>query len=302
MNKVLITGASGLIGTELTNYLLKNNFDVIHLSRSRKNNSSVPTFIWDINKQYLEDGALDNVNHIIHLAGAGIADKRWTEKRKQEIIDSRTKSAELLFNEITKLDKKPDTFISASAIGYYGAITSKKIFTEEDKPANDFQGKVCQLWEKSADKFDELKIRTVKLRFGVVLSEKGGALKKMILPTKLGIGSALGSGKQYLPWVHVDDVVKIIKKSIGDQLMKGVFNVVAPSYNIYNDFAKTLAAVLKKPFFMPNVPSFVLKLIFGEMAQIILEGSRVSSQKIIDSGYEFQFPNLKNALEDLLKR
>ena len=300
MSRVLITGASGLIGTKLTEYLLKNNIDVAHLSRS-KNTSSVSTFIWDINKKYLEDGALDNVNHIVHLAGAGIADKRWTEKRKQEIIDSRTKSAELLFNHISKLNKKLDTFISASAIGYYGAITSEKIFIEQDEPANDFQGKVCKLWEKSADKFEEFGIRTVKLRFGVVLSAKDGALKKMILPTKLGVGSALGSGKQYFPWIHVDDVVKIIHKSIEDKLIKGVFNVVAPSNSNYNNFAEKLAKVMKKPFFMPNVPSILLKLALGEMSEIVLKGSRVSSEKLIESGYSFQFANLELALDDLLR-
>ncbi len=148
MNKVLITGASGLVGSALTKYLLDNNFEVVHLSRSKKSNSPVPIFVWDIKSEYLEEGALENVNHIVHLAGAGIADQRWTEKRKQEIIDSRTKSAELLFNGIRKLYHKPDTFISASAIGYYGAITSDKIFVEEDKPAEDFQGKVCKLWEE----------------------------------------------------------------------------------------------------------------------------------------------------------
>lgn len=300
MNKVLITGASGLVGSALTKYLLDNNFEVVHLSRSKKSNSPVPIFVWDIKSEYLEEGALENVNHIVHLAGAGIADQRWTEKRKQEIIDSRTKSAELLFNGIRKLYHKPDTFISASAIGYYGAITSDKIFVEEDKPAEDFQGKVCKLWEESADLFSGLGIRTVKLRLGVVLSKKGGALKKMILPSKFGFGSALGSGNQFLPWVHIKDVVNIISKSISDTKMLGPYNVVAPYYCNYNEFSKTLAQVLHKPYFMPNVPSILLKLAFGEMSAIVLEGSRISSEKLINSGYKFQFTNLETALKDLI--
>lgn len=300
MKKVLITGASGLIGSELADYLLKNNYEVVQLSR-RKSNEMFNTYIWDLEKNFIDSGAIENVDHIIHLAGAGIADKRWTPKRKQEIIDSRVQSAELLFNEISKLDKKPRSFITASAIGYYGAVTSEKVFKEDDSPANDFQGKVCKLWEESSKRFEELDIRTLQLRFGVVLSERGGALKKMVLPTKFGLGSALGNGNQFFPWIHIADVIGIIHKAIVDEQMQGAYNVVAPAHNTYNEFAKSLAEVLHRPFFMPNIPHWILKIVLGEMSQIILEGSRVSSQKIIDSGYEFRFTNLNYALADLLK-
>ncbi|MCB0744564.1 MAG: DUF1731 domain-containing protein, partial [Ignavibacteriae bacterium] len=159
---------------------------------------------------------------------------------------------------------------------------------------------VCIKWENAAIKFEDIGVRTVRLRFGVVLSEKGGALKKMLLPTKLGFGSALGSGNQFLPWIHIDDLIGIITKSISDESMKGAYNAVAPSFSNYNEFAKTMAEVMDKPFFMPNVPSLILKLIFGEMSKVILEGSKISSKKIIDSGYNFIFPNLKEALLDLL--
>lgn len=300
MKRVLITGASGLIGNALTDKLTKNNFEVVKLSRSRTNNSK-NVFIWDIENQFIEKEALEDIDHIIHLAGAGIADNRWTDKRKKVIIDSRVKSAELLYKEISKLDKKPETFVTASAIGYYGAITSDKVFTEEDPPANDFQGKVCKLWEASSKQFENLGLRTVQLRFGVVLSKEGGALKKMLLPTKLGFGSALGSGKQYFPWVHTEDTVNIIIKSINDDNMNGPYNVVAPSSTNYDEFAKALAEVLKKPFFMPNVPSFFLKLILGEMSEIILKGSRVSSNKIENTGFAFEFTDLNIALNNLLK-
>ena len=299
MNKILITGASGLIGSKLTSLLQKNNYEVIQLSR-RKSNGNIKTFLWDLNKNYIEQGALENVDHIIHLAGAGIADKRWTDKRKREIIDSRVKSAELLFNEIEKIEIKPKSFISASAVGYYGAITSDKIFTEEVQPGSDFVANVCQKWEESTKPFSDLGIRTVQLRFGVVLSPEGGALKKMLLPTKLGFGSALGSGRQYFPWIHISDAIAAVEKCIRDNDMKGAYNLVSPSTQNYNDFAKTLAEVLKKTYFMPNVPNFALKLVFGDMANIILEGSRVSSQKLIDSGFTFSFPDLKKALSNLL--
>lgn len=301
MSKILITGASGLIGTELSSFLSEKGYEIIHLSRNEKN-GKYKSFQWDIDAGYLEKEALENVDHIIHLAGAGIADKRWTTKRKQEIIDSRVKSAELLFNEISKLDKKPKSFISASAVGYYGVVTSDKIYLESDKSGNDFVAEVCKLWESSTKQFSDIGIRTVQLRFGVILSPNGGALKKMLLPTKLGLGSALGSGKQYFPWIHISDAISAIEKCISDEDIKGAYNLVSPSTNDYNSFAKTLAQTLQKSYFAPNVPSFVLKLIFGEMANIILEGSRISPNKIISTGYKFQYPNLHDALSNLLQR
>ncbi|MCB9210742.1 MAG: TIGR01777 family protein [Ignavibacteriales bacterium] len=301
MTKVLITGASGLIGSGLSKKLIAINFQVNHLSRSKKNIPNVSTFIWDLNKKEIDANSLKNVDVIIHLAGAGIAEKRWTDQRKKEIIDSRVESANLLYNEISKLDSKPKVFISASAIGYYGAVTSDKTFVESDPHANDFQGTVCKLWEESSKQFENLGLRTVQLRFGVVLSEKGGALEKMMLPTKFGIGSALGSGKQIIPWIHIDDVINIILESIKDENMSGTYNVVAPSKNNYNEFTKTLAKVMNKPFFMPNVPAFVLKLALGEMSEIVLEGSHISSEKIIQSGYEFKYPDLTKAFENLIK-
>jgi uncharacterized protein (TIGR01777 family) len=299
MSKILITGASGLIGTELSSYLLSKGFEVVQLSR-RKSTSAIKTYLWDLERNYIETGALNNIDHVVHLAGAGIADKRWTAKRKQEIIDSRVKSAKLLFNEMEKLEIKPKSFISASAVGYYGAITSEKIYSEDDKPGSDFVANVCMKWEESTRQFSELGIRTVQLRFGVVLSPKGGALKKMLLPTKLGFGSALGSGKQFFPWIHISDAINVVEKSIKDEQIRGTYNLVSPSYNDYDSFAKTLAKVLNKPYYIPNVPKFALKLVYGEMANIILEGSRISSKKLIDSGFDFNYPNLSEALSDLL--
>ncbi|MCB9211692.1 MAG: TIGR01777 family protein [Ignavibacteriales bacterium] len=299
MSKILLTGATGLIGNQLIPYLKKNNHQIVFLSRN-KSDQAKNIFKWDVSNNFIADDVFEGVEYIIHLAGAGIADKRWTEKRKKEIFDSRVKSAELLFNKVNKNKIQLKAFISASATGYYGTVTNDKIYKEKDTLGNDFLSDVCIKWETAALQFEGIGVRTVRLRFGVVLSEKGGALKKMLLPTKLGFGSALGSGKQFLPWIHIDDLIGIIAKSVSDESMKGVYNAVAPSFTNYNEFAKTLAEVINKPFFMPNVPSFALKLIFGEMSKVILEGSRISCQKLIDAGYNFNFPNLEEALIDLL--
>lgn len=301
MTKVLITGASGLIGSALSKHLTEQDYQVIHLSRT-KNNGPYKCFQWDIDNKKVEDGTFEDIDHVIHLAGAGIADKRWTQERKKQIIDSRVNSSNLLFNEISKLDKKPKTFISASAIGYYGTSTSDKFFSESDPPGNDFQAEVCRKWEEASLPFSEIGIRTLQLRFGVVLSKKGGALKKMLLPTKLGIGSGLGSGKQYFSWIHILDVVNIIDKCLVNLNVNGPYNVVAPNPLTNNEFAKELANVLNKPFFMPNVPAFALKILLGEMATVVLEGNRISSQKIIESGYKFNFSGIEEALENILSK
>ena len=299
MEKVLITGGSGLIGLHLADYLSSPNYELKLLSRKKNLNKS-NIYFWDLNSGQIEEEALTGIDHIIHLAGAGIAEKRWTAKRKKEIIDSRVKSSELLFNEVNKMYIKPKTFISASAIGYYGAITNEKIYTEVDNSGNDFQGEVCQQWESSSQKFSELGIRNIQLRFGVVLSAKGGALPKMMLPIKLGVGSALGTGNQFVPWIHIDDVARIIEKAILDEGISGPYNVVAPEYRTYNELVKIIAQKLEKPLFMPNIPSFILKLVLGEMSQIVLEGSRMSNKKIINSAYTFSFPILDKALSNLL--
>ncbi len=299
MEKVLITGGNGLIGSRLSSYLSSKNYEVRLLSRKKDlNNSSV--YFWDLDSGYIDEETLAGIDHIIHLAGAGIAEKPWTAKRKKEIIKSRVKTTELLFCEVNKMYIKPKTFISASAVGYYGAVTTDKIFTENDNPGDDFQGKVCRQWESESQKFGELGIRNVQLRFGVVLSAKGGALPKMMLPIKLWVGSAFGTGNQFIPWIHIDDVVKIIEKSIFDEAITGPYNVAAPEFKTNKEFTEALARELGKPLFLPKVPGFIFKLILGEMSQIVLEGSRISSEKIINSGYTFNYPTLDMALSNLL--
>lgn len=300
MEKVLITGGTGLIGSHLSKKLQENGYEVAILSRTKKIGSAIPTYMWDYNTSKIDKEAIDSVDFIIHLAGANISEKRWTTKRKQQILDSRVKSGELILNNIIEQKKEIKAFITASAIGYYGSITSDKIFVEEDNHFNDFIGNTCRLWEQSADKFQSIGIRTVKLRTGIVLTKKGGALAKMITPINYGIVALLGKGKQYLPWIHIDDLCDIYVKAIDNSKMKGAYNAVAPEHLSYKEFSKQLAIVFQKPSLNINIPSFIIKIIFGKMSEILLNGSRVSSNKLVKAGYNFKFPSIQNALTDLL--
>lgn len=297
-SKVLISGGSGLVGTHLSKILLAKGYGVAILGRTEKSEN---TYLWNIKTQEIEAGAIENADYIINLAGAGIADKKWTTKRKIEIIESRTKPIQLLFNKITKTNTNLKAFISASAIGYYGAVSNDSIFIEKDKVGNDFLAKICKHWEKEVVKFEEINCRTVVLRTGIVLTKNGGALEKIAKPIKMNIGSALGSGKQFVPWIHIHDLCNMYIKAIEDNEMSGVFNAVAPEHIRYKDFAKSIAKILNKPFFMPNVPKIVLKTFLGKMAIMLLEGSRISSDKIKNTGFKFEYPTVKNALTDLLK-
>jgi len=302
MERVLITGGSGLVGKHLNKKLTEKGYEVLILSRNKTQINKSNVFYWNPEKEEIDSEAIEKADYIIHLAGANIGEKRWVKKQKQVILDSRVKTANLILKTIKEKNLKPKAFISASATGYYGAITSNKEFTETDSSANDFLGKTCNLWEKSADEFTQVGIRTVKIRTGLVLSKKGGALYKMLLPVKIGFGSPIGSGKQIMPWIHIHDLCNIYIKAIEDIKMEGAYNAIAPEHLTNKEFMKTLATVLKKPFWFPNVPSFVLKILFGEMSQIILKGSRVSSKKIMKAGYDFEFTNLKTAFKNLLRK
>ncbi|WP_336688802.1 MULTISPECIES: TIGR01777 family oxidoreductase [unclassified Chryseobacterium] len=296
---VLITGANGLVAKELSKKLEKD-YTVRFLTRKKQNSND---FEWDIKKGIIDEKAFENVSHIIHLAGANISEKRWTDERKKELISSRVDSAGLLLKTLQKNNIRLKSFISASGINYYGTKTTEKIFTENDGPGNDFLSEVVILWEKAADDFKEQNVaeRVVKVRTAVVLSEKDGALKKMLPPVKMGIGSPIGTGKQYMPWIHINDICSIYEFALKNSELDGAFNANSPQHTTNENLTKNMAEVLHKPLFMPNVPAFVLKLMFGELSEALLEGSRASSEKIQKAGFQFDFPELKRALEDLLK-
>ncbi|HID38768.1 MAG TPA: TIGR01777 family protein [Calditrichaeota bacterium] len=296
---VLITGGSGHIGSRLTTVLLKSGYRVIWLSRRDASVNNVTVYKWDLARKQINLQAIEQTRIIIHLAGANIGAKRWSSKRKQEIVNSRVKSAELLLQSVQKSGQRLEAFISASAVGYYGAQTRGEAFSEEDQPSDDFLATTCRLWEEAADRFSAVAERVIKIRCGVVLDRRQGALPKMALPVKLGIGSPLGSGKQFVPWIHIDDIVAIYGKAVEDPTMTGVYNAVAPHPIKNASLLRELARVLHRPFFMPPLPAFLLKRLLGEMSGLLLEGSPVSAEKILKAGYQFRFENLTEALKDL---
>lgn len=295
MSKILISGASGLIGTRLTELLVQHGHKVSHLGR-RKKAGEIPSFVWDVDKGTMDEQALKDVDTIIHLAGAGVADKRWSAKRKQEILESRIKSTALLARYI---DKYPNvkTVVSASAIGYYGFGHDTE-FTEESKPGDDFLARVVKAWEDEIDKIRNR--RVVKLRIGIVLSEKGGALKEMTTPIRWYVGAPLGTGRQYMSWIHLDDLCRMFIMAIEDTSLHGAYNATGPYATANYDLTRAIATTIRKPLLLPSVPAFVLRILLGEMAAIVLNGCIVSSKKIQQAGFTFQYPSLEGALENLL--
>lgn len=293
--RVLVTGGSGLVGRQLTALLIKNNYEVAILSR-KKNNGELKSFFWDYENNILDPEAIEFADIIVHLAGEGIANKRWTNNQKTKIEESRTKTTKLLFETVKKAKRKPHTIISASAIGIYGISASDKVFVEDDKSANDFISQLVVKWEAAVDEFKTIGIRTVKFRIGIVLSKEGGALAKIMIPIKLGIGSAIGTGRQFMPWIAIDDLIRMFLFATQNKI-EGVFNAVSPQHISNFEFSKAIANHLNKPFFMPKVPAFLLKLMLGEMSQIILTGNKVSSIKIDDLGFEFNFKNINEFLK-----
>jgi uncharacterized protein len=298
---VLITGGSGLIGRYLTSLLLEKGYSVSHLSRGRGYPGRVRVHGWAPEKEVLDPVVFTGIDYVIHLAGANIGSKRWTEQRKCEIINSRVTSSRLIYKTITDNNLSIKAFISASAIGYYGSVTSERIYTENDAPDDDFLGTTCRQWEESADLFEKSGIRTVKIRTGVVIEKSDSALSKFLGAARFGIFPVLGNGKQYMPWIHIIDLCNIYLKAIEDNQMIGPYNAVAPDHTDNKRFVKTLASVMKKSYFSMPVPSLFLRLTMGEGSVIALKGSRVSSERIISAGYSFIYPDLESAIGDAIK-
>jgi uncharacterized protein len=297
MHKVLITGASGLIGSHLTSMLVKKGYAVAHVGRIKRS-GPVPNFIWNVEAEEIDDAAFDGVDAVVHLAGAGVAEKLWTVKRKQEIVESRTRSTALLARHLQK-HQQVKTVISASGINYYACGLTDQVFTETSQPGSDYLAKVVEAWEKAADGIENK--RVVKLRTGIVLSKEGGALKEMMRPVVWGVGAPLGSGRQFLSWIHIDDLCRIYVKALEDTTLQGTYNAVAPGAVTNRAFIKSVAKTINRPLWLPAIPEFALKLVLGEMADMVLKGCVVSPAKIQQTGFVFQFDSLDKALNNLLK-
>lgn len=296
---VLITGASGLIGSRLTTLLQQDGHQVKHLVRSKKA-THVPTFLWDVDRRQLDANALASTDAMIHLAGAGVADQRWTNARKTEILESRTQSTRLLFDAVQRNQNGIRAIVSASAIGIYGFQNGNAFLDEQANFGNDFLADVTTRWEREVDRFQELGIRVVKLRIGIVLSDKGGALAEIAKPVKNFVGAAIGSGNQHVSWIHIDDLCHMFIHAIKTPSMIGAYNAVAPNPVTNRELTKEIANSLHRPLLLPAVPAFAMKLLFGEMGDIVLNGSKISADKITKTGFRFQYPNMKEAVNNLL--
>jgi uncharacterized protein (TIGR01777 family) len=299
---ILITGATGLIGKKMVTLLKKDNHIIHYLSTSKSKIEHTPNykgFYWNPGKGEIDLAAFEDVSVIIHLAGASVS-KKWTTSYKKEIIQSRVQSANLLFKTLQSHPNSVKQFISASAIGIYpNDLTA--IYHEENLSVDDsFLGEVTQLWEESTKMFTSLPMTVTTIRIGVVLAKESGALVEMAKPIKYGFGAVLASGKQYVSWIHIDDLVSIFKYVL-DHNLAGVFNAVSPYPTTNEELTKAIAKTIHKPLFLPNVPKFMLRLLLGEMHEIVTSSQHVSSRKILDAGFQFQHALLSKSLQNLLK-
>ena len=316
MHTVLITGGTGMIGTALCRHLLNEGYNVIILSRNPKETAASHALgteqnffrssgklyyaRWDINRMTIDHAALQEADHVVHLAGAGVAQKRWTEARKKEIVDSRTRSSQLLLKCLSENPNKVKSVISASAIGWYGPDKGLP-FVEDDPASDDFLGQTCLQWEQSIEPVQQLGKRLVKLRLGIALAKEGGALKEFIKPLRLGVAAILGKGTQMVSWVHIDDICRAFTYAIEQQSMSGAYNLTAPKPVDNRTLTLTLAKRHNGKAYVPfRVPSGLLKIVLGEMSVEVLKSATVSSEKIKGTGFDFRFPDIEKAIHDLI--
>lgn len=306
MQTVLITGGTGLVGSALTKQLLSQNYKVIILSRSVQSSTlqGLSFAQWNIEKGEIDESALQSADIIVHLAGANVAKKRWTEKRRKEILNSRVLGSALLYNTLKKCSHKIKKIVSASAIGWYGtdpSIPNPAPFTENKSSSDDFLGNTCLAWEQSVKAFRELEIDYALLRTGIVLSNRGGAFEAFLKPLRFGFASVLGKGNQVISWIHINDLVSMYMEAIRNKSVKGIYNAVAPEPVNNRNLNLELARQLRGRYYtVLPVPKFVLSMVMGEMADEVLKSATISCEKILQTGFEFQFPTIKQAIENLV--
>jgi hypothetical protein len=296
--KVAVSGATGLIGTALRESLASDGVEVLALSR-RKSVPPLESVSWDVENGRFDASALEGTDAVVHLAGEPIA-RRWNESRKKAIRESRVQGTRLLVEGLKSLKQRPKVLVSSSAIGFYGN-RGDEVLDESSPPGTGFLPETCQAWERAAMEAMGLGLRTAVLRTGIVLSTRGGALGKMLLPFRMGLGGPVGSGRQWMSWIHIDDLVGAIRFILQKDDVMAAVNGTAPSPVTNREFTRALGRALSRPAFLP-APAFGMKLLFGEMSEILLEGQRVLPKKLSANGFEFRHPELPGALQDVLDR
>ena len=297
--KILITGATGFIGSQLVAALAKQRHEVLRLTRGGGDASDPRIFHWDPDKGEIDPRALDGLDAVIHLAGENLSAKRWSPAFKAQILDSRVKAARTLLEGLSRTQTKPKTFIAAAAIGYYGDRGSEEL-SEDSRPGNDFLAQVCQSWEAETRKAADLGCRTVQLRIGMVLGKEGGALAKMLLPFKLGVGGKVGSGSQYYSWISIQDLVKAFLFVLETPSCEGVYNAVSPNAVTNAQFTTSLGRAVSRPALFP-MPAFAARLAFGEMADaLLLGGQRVNPARLKAAGFKWEHPFIGEALNKII--
>jgi uncharacterized protein (TIGR01777 family) len=298
---ILLTGATGMLGKDLIEMLLKQGHTVSVLSRKARQINQVKVFLWDVYKQQIDAKCLEGVDSIIHLAGENISKGKWTDQRKKEIIDSRVLSTQLLYQTIAETKNQVKNFISAAAVGYYGT-RGDEILTEESNPGHNFLAKCCIQWEKAVDQGQQLNLRVVKIRTGVVLSKDEGALEAMAKPIRFFAGAPLGNGKQWIPWIHYQDMTQIYLFALNNESLTGAYNASAPFPVTNKAITKAIAKQLHRPVWPFSIPRKALELILGEMSSLALNSTNTSAQKILSSGFKFKYTHIDQALADIYNR
>ncbi len=298
--KILIAGGTGLIGKRLSELLIKKGYEVLLLSRTPQSNATISTYQWNLFQGTIDEEALHQVDYIINLAGANVADQRWSQRRKKILIDSRVYGAATFAKYIEEGLLQPKAYISASAIGIYGN-TGEQMVTENASKGEGFLADCTEAWESAFSKIAKVNIRTVGLRIGIVFSSSGGALEKMLLPFKFRIANWFGNGKQYYSWIHIEDVCQMFIWALENENTNGFYNAVAPEAISNKELIQEIKKIKNKKYLSFPIPAFLLRLFLGQMADIILHGSKVSPQKIIQEGFQFQFSDLNKALKNLIQ-
>jgi uncharacterized protein len=306
MDTVIITGGTGLIGTALSKFIVTRGFQVIILTRNpkeyRSSSPGITYAAWNIEEQSANEEAFRKAKYIIHLAGAGVADKSWTEKRKKEILESRTKSSALLIQAMRSIPNEILSVVSASAIGWYAPSTGSPA-VETDPPDNGFLGETCQAWENSIQPVVGLGKRLTILRTGIVLSNEGGAFPEFAKPVRFGIAGILGNGKQIISWIHIEDICRLYMEAMVNPAWSGIYNAVAPNPVSNKTFTMELAKKMKGSFFIQlPVPDFILGIMLGERREEVLKSSNISAAKLKVQGFQFIYPTIDAAFRELVER